>query len=146
MNGLGGERSANLHSHIDYLFWLLARDSEWLPPKHRDALLSGMRSWAIWDMDLEPKMAPELWEGMYSKRRRTAGWTRKVRTELTEWASGTVKRLGLQDEPAQIADRFIQADIIGGFDERRLARIRHRARWRLDRTKEKNPRKVDSGK
>jgi TIR domain len=146
MNGLGGDRSAKLHSYIDYLFWLLARDSEWLPRKHHEALLSGMRSWAIWDMDLEPKLAPELWEGMYSKRRRTAGWTRKVQAELAVWASATVKRLDLQDEPAQIADRFIQADIVGGFDERRLARLRHRARWRLTRTKGENPRKGDSGK
>lgn len=139
VNGFGGERSARLHKYIDYLFWLLASDSDWLPRAHHHSLLSGMRSWAAWSMELDIGDQPELWEGLYSKRRRTPGWTSKVRAELSVWAAAAAQRLGLQDNPSQIAERFIDSDIVGGFDERELMKIQLRAQTRLNRTRRKLP-------
>jgi hypothetical protein len=33
---------------VDYLVWLLSRDSLWLPLRHRTYLLEGMKQWAVW--------------------------------------------------------------------------------------------------
>jgi hypothetical protein len=47
-NGAGLGPSVSAFETIDYLVWLLSQNSAWLPVKHRDYLLEGMKQWAVW--------------------------------------------------------------------------------------------------
>lgn len=47
-NGGGLGPSISAFETVDYLVWLLSRDSQWLPNAHRAYLLEGMKQWAVW--------------------------------------------------------------------------------------------------
>jgi TIR domain len=47
-NGAGLGPNIKAFEAVDYLVWLLSRDSEWLPAAHRAYLLEGMKQWAVW--------------------------------------------------------------------------------------------------
>src|SRR5262249_27671726 len=64
---VGPAPNVRVFEHIDYLVWLLSRQSNWLPRATRDYLVRGMKEWAVWpwsshsaDSDYESPAAGEL--------------------------------------------------------------------------------------
>ena len=129
IHGLGGDNSAQAHRLTDYLFWLLAVDSDWMPARVRNTLIIGMRDWAAWTNDLThgDSWNSELTHAIYAARRGPFRWTRGLRESLAESAAQTVRKLGLADDPKRVAEAFIEWDFVSGFDalqKRRLGKTR----------------------
>lgn len=95
--------------------WLLSDDSKWLPADIREMLTQGMREYCAWTVEfLQSDVWPrELVSAFWAKRRTAFNWTRSRRDALEEAAAGSLARLGIPDDPKQVADAFIALDFVG---------------------------------
>jgi hypothetical protein len=121
LSGKGGSDSAKQFADTDYLFWLLSSDSDWMPIRIKEVLLTGMKSWAVWDNDiLQRDVWPrKLTDALYRERLGRPAWTRTQRELLEEAVQRAFARLGIQADAAPVAEAFIARDFVGDFYSRR---------------------------
>ena len=107
------------------LIWLLTDAANWMPDSHRSRLINGLRRKTYWwatDTHLlgsDNKFFDALWTKSRSKFR----FSRTVRTDLEELIKNSLLDLGINESPATIAQRFIDAEFVEGyFDEQKRIR------------------------
>lgn len=118
--GLGYELNARLLNELDYVFWLCADDSDWLPAETKTILIKGVRDLARWADELSHR---DRWKTQLSKvrldrRDQPLKWTKTLRADLANLAEETTRRLALETPVERIVEAFIAHDIMGGQDER----------------------------
>ena len=123
----------------DHLFWLLSRASDWLPASIHEQLLDGLarmtRSWPWygysrrWDTDEWPHCGALESTFLRSRRSRPS---QKEMSDLVGRAELAKVRLGLHETARELADRFLDADIVGRFrsEEREIRASQRRRRGR----------------
>ncbi|MFA7263325.1 MAG: toll/interleukin-1 receptor domain-containing protein [Caulobacter sp.] len=118
LRGTGYDLSASALDEFDYLIWLCADDSAWLPQLIRDVLVSGMRTNAGWVDDLTRRGSWDspLAKILHKKRRVPLRWTKALRDDLTKRVEQIVRKLGLNSKVTDIVGTFIAHDFIGGHD------------------------------
>jgi hypothetical protein len=117
VRGQGGFISAAASPEIQYIFWLLGDESHWLPPAIRNVLISGLRSNGYWVAESLINLGPSsaLFKACFDAK--SVKWTKSQRQELLNLIDEANRDLGLLTPPLEIAERFIAADIVGGFHE-----------------------------
>jgi hypothetical protein len=116
-NGAGLGPHTRAYPIFEYLVWLFSSNSNWLPRRHHQYLLRGMKEWACWpwfgresDTDYEGRHAGALWSLLHdvSENKRTRFTLTAVAEvdlrERIEHAKGTLK---LPETGAEIFERFI---------------------------------------
>lgn len=126
VSGRGGDESAQHRRLTDYIVWLLSADSAWLPEEVREVLTIGMRDWTAWNIELT---YDDVWDQtlaheIYGRERRAMRWTKPLRQRLDGVVARSLKRLEVEDDASQIAQRFVDLDFIGAWDN--LVRQRRR--------------------
>ncbi|MBT9471828.1 MAG: toll/interleukin-1 receptor domain-containing protein [Pseudomonadota bacterium] len=118
--GQGYELSARILDELDYVFWLCADESAWLPNGVRDILVAGARELARWPDELShrDRWKSQLSKASIAKRRTPLKWTRTLRADLANLAEESARKLTLKTPVARIVDAFIRHDFMGGSDER----------------------------
>jgi hypothetical protein len=97
---------------VDVVIWLLTTDSDWLPSKQRDVLVSGAGALSIWTASYN------LWENAFVNRLFTARsaktfqMTKGLRSALEDIIAESLSRLELCDSPSQVADLFLERGFI----------------------------------
>lgn len=120
LSGRGGGDSAKQFAYTDYIFWLLSPASAWMPPKIKEMLLEGMRTWAVWDLDLlhDDTWPRVLVDALYAKKLKPGKWTKSQRQALVCAIEAALARLKI-DEPADpIANAFIERDFVAAIYNR----------------------------
>lgn len=118
LRGHKGAYSAELLSRIDYLFWLLSDDSLWLPLHIRQTLLQGMHDTPHWWFDATQLNLPKkLQRALYARRRTKLKWTKALLSDLAAVAEESRQRIILRNNAEQLAERFVEHDLIGGMDQ-----------------------------
>ncbi|GAA0634683.1 TIR domain-containing protein [Brevundimonas lenta] len=128
MVGLGGDHSASVYEELEYIFWLLAPDSDWLPADIRAFLINGLKERATWDRDRIITTNGAFSSAMMTARRTPLRWTRGIKADLEEIVSSSIRKMGLTAATSSIIDRFIEEDFVGVCD--RVERERAAARRR----------------
>lgn len=120
LSGRGYEDSAKQFAYTDYIFWLLSLDSAWMPTKVKETLIEGMRTWAVWDLDV---IHNDVWprsliSALYAKKLKPGKWTKAQRHALVGAVEAALGRLKI-DEPAEpIANAFIDRDFVAAIYDR----------------------------
>lgn len=128
MVGLGGDHSARIYDEPDYIFWLLASDSDWMPTHIRAFLIAGFKERAMWERNLLDETKGPFFDAMLKARRTPLRWTRALKADLERIVSKTIRSMGLKAKASEIVDRFIEEDFVGVVD--RVERERAAARRR----------------
>jgi hypothetical protein len=120
LSGRGGEDSAKQFAYTDYIFWLLSTDSAWMPTNVKETLLEGMRTWAVWDLDL---IHDDVWPGalidaLYAKKLKSGKWTKRERQALLCAVEAALARLKIDEPPEPIANAFIDRDFVAAIYDR----------------------------
>lgn len=124
-----------LHDAADYLFWLLASDSVWLPEPLRSALRTGMcqmsSMWLWRPISIDPENA---WpnRGAVSDcllKSRSSRWTPAIENDVRGRAQIAVHRLRLSDSPDQLVTAFRQRRVMAEAraHEQNIRRCRDRS-------------------
>lgn len=118
--GYGYDLSARLLNELDYVFWLCADESAWLPKNVKAVLIAGLRKLARWsdEMSHRDRWKSPLAKVRLARRDKPLKWTRTLRADLTNLAEESAKKLALKTPAARIAEAFIAHDFMGGNDER----------------------------
>lgn len=124
LSGKGGADSAKQFPYTDYIFWLLSHDSDWMPSKARETLIDGMKTWAVWDLDI---LNDEVWprsliDPLYSKKLKLGKWTKGQRRALAEAVEAALRRLRVVEPAEPIATAFIDRDFTATFYDQRKPR------------------------
>jgi hypothetical protein len=133
MNGKGGSFGAKCFESIEYLIWLLSDHSNWLPPTHRECLITGMRDWPTWaTTDLTfGKHKNLLVEKLYeaSQRGKSFRFDDSTREALEQLINESLIALGLDGDAKILANVFIERQFVEGVLEfnNRIYRLRGRA-------------------
>lgn len=127
MLGQGFDHSAAIYDELEYIFWLLAPDSGWLPDSIRSFLIEGFKRRAVWDRDFVGERGA-FSDALYRARRTPLKWTGAIKKDLKEVVGVAVRKMGLSADPGVIVDRFVEEDFVGVLDqierERAVARRR----------------------
>lgn len=117
--------SSKCYEIFDYLVWLLSRNSLWLPEKHRDFLIRGMKDWAAWPSGIIGDRSNPFADAVLTAASpRSFRFTNPVRTGLQESISTALARLGIEEEASRLVDEFKERRILEGYFELRNRRAR----------------------
>lgn len=128
MWGLGGDHGARIYEEIEYIFWLLATDSDWLPSRARAVLIDGLKNRAMWSHGVSLETRGAFSDILYKTRRAPLRWTRPMKRDLERVIEAAVRKMGLKALPADIAERFVEEDFIGVLDRVEQERAASRQR------------------
>ncbi|MBN8529162.1 MAG: TIR domain-containing protein [Caulobacterales bacterium] len=128
MVGLGSNHGASIYDELDYIFWLLASDSEWMPADIRAFLIAGFKERAMWERDLLGETRGAFVDALMKMRRTPLRWTRAMKTDLERIVSAAIRKMGLKADASAIVERFIEEDFVAVVD--RVERERAAARRR----------------
>lgn len=111
--------TTQIFPRIDYLCWLLADDSEWLPKHIHAALVEGMKVWPYWwhDSSGEKTFTDELIKTLLIRRRTPIRWTKSLFAELISTIERSRARANIQSNANLIAQRFVEQDFVGALDK-----------------------------
>lgn len=126
--GLGGDHGARIYEEIEYIFWLLASDSDWLPTRVRAVLIEGLKDRATWDRRLTLDTRGAFSDILYNNRRTPLRWTRAIKRDLERVIEVGARKMGLKANPGDIANRFIDEDFVGVLDRVEQERAASRRR------------------
>jgi hypothetical protein len=118
-------------SVFEGLIWLLSTESYWLPDKHKEVFIEGIRksiSWTRYDTDFSNSFITEL----MSKRRSQFKLTRTIKSNLNDKVAEVIANLGIKESAEQIVERILAIDLIRGYydyqDYLRGIRERHKSK------------------
>jgi hypothetical protein len=128
LNGRGGSDSAKQFAYTDYIFWLLSRDSSWMPTAVKETLIIGMKIWGIWDLDvLQDDIWPEsVVDALLERKLKPGKWSKGQRRDLEKAVQSALSRLNVVEPAAPIAEAFIERDLVSAIYNRAQA-LRERA-------------------
>jgi hypothetical protein len=118
-----------VYDNIDYVAWLLSRDSLWLPAQIRSLLLKGMRDWAVWIwQDREPianrfgfvtNDDTGILAGDLIRHRSATSFrmTKRHERDITSRLQFSHQLLGLPEDGQGLMAAFLDAGFIEGFFE-----------------------------
>lgn len=124
--------TVSLHEDFDHAVWLIATESEWLPPHIRATLISGMRVrrpiwvWGIRDSHAEFDREPwshygALQSALYGKTGPTHfRWTKAIAEDVMGRICVSRDRIGLSESAEVLFRKFTNA----GFGKRLISRER----------------------
>jgi hypothetical protein len=126
VNAHDGHYSRYVFSTFECLTWLMSSGASWMPQRLRVILLEGMKTRRYgWFHDIiasENAFSKAILHRTRSKFR----FTREIRSAILELFAEAVNKLGIKQDPASIADRFINEGFVEAFyheeDQRRSAR------------------------
>jgi hypothetical protein len=122
--------SRHLFSSFECLAWLLSDNANWMPQRLRDTLLEGMRNWAYggWPNDVI-KFENAFSAALLPRARSKFKFTRKIRSAIIESFAIALQKLRIQQNPATIAERFMDRAFIDGFyDAQDRIRLKRKSR------------------
>ena len=122
-------RGAN--SDLECIAWLLSNDSDWLPERLRQTILSGMRRQTTvgWPSDIMRTGETNVFaEAIWNTPRRKFKFNKTVSASVVDLFSRAVESLGLSSRPETITERFIESGFVEGFyqEQQRLRDARRR--------------------
>jgi hypothetical protein len=141
-----------LHSHTDYLFWLLSRASAWVPSHIRRALTSGMFSmWSAWLWNHVGHDQPAhhwrhrgalqkaFWAADKAKRKDVT-WTDSIAVDVTGRAAAAAVTLHLPESGDDLARAFRESEAtrLALASERKRRSVQRRSSKRRKRSKTRN--------
>jgi hypothetical protein len=109
------------YEQIDYFFWLLSEQSEWMPSYVRNTLIRGFCDWPVWlhravaferEDPAEPLMAAVL---SAKGQERPFEMTIPARAALVATASAAADLLGLSEDGETLADRLFATGAIEAY-------------------------------
>src|SRR5262249_52024538 len=105
------------YERIDYFFWALSRESDWLPDHVRKLLTDGFVEWEAW-MPSEPH---GFLETLLDAREDglAASQIDGLDAWVLELATNSAATLELEEEPKELADRLIATGAIDRWLARR---------------------------
>jgi hypothetical protein len=113
-------------SDVECLAWLLSDAGPWMPNKLREALLDGMLR-RPYGWSTEVVYGDDAF-GSALLRKSPSGFkfTRTIRAALNEIFASALQAIGVSQDAAQIADRFIARDFVGAYhaDQARMMAAR----------------------
>ena len=128
------------YNHFDYVIWFLSKQSSWLPSKHREFLVQGMKRWAVW-LDYQNSENPafvriaetgQLSETMFAARSaKVFRLTTGAKRDLLNRTEAACALLVLPETAKELMDAFIHAGFIQAWfeaDARRKKRMRKTSR------------------
>jgi hypothetical protein len=104
------------HSSFDGLVWLMSDDANWLPPKLRSTLLQGINARDQWMRDLLNRPSDNSFlDALLEKTRKQFKLTSTLRSGLLELIDVARKNTGVSQSSEEIAQTFIDLDIVKGY-------------------------------
>jgi len=102
------------YEHADHIFWLLSRESSWLPKNLRDTLIAGMKNWTAWLWWSHSIASDGSWEScgalaealIDAINKHRFKRTTRVEDDLINRIKQTVEILKLPEKPITIMKRF----------------------------------------
>ena len=121
--------SRHLFSSFECLTWLLSDDANWMPQPLRGTLFDGMRNTTYgWATDVM-NSTNTFSEALHDRTRSKFKFTREVRLALVELVSAALRKQCIQENPANIAERFVTRGFVDGFyDEQERIRLKRKGR------------------
>ena len=118
---------------FECLIWLLSDSSSWLPSQLREILIEGTRKRDNWCRDLLNRSGSDSFGyALLTKSRRAFRLTRNLRENLESAIESAVAELKISANIAQLEERFLSRDFVGGYydwmDEINLVRRRSQGR------------------
>ncbi len=124
-------------STIDYAAWFLSSASDWMPRRHHQFLLSGMKEWAMWPWSRSENdgsdypFAPALVTGRLfeeiadipENRETDYRISQDAETDLNTRLEFAASILGLPETASELVTRFKQERFIEAWFEKRRARM-----------------------
>lgn len=126
VNAYDSYYSRKSFSELECLAWLLSDAGPWMPTKLREALLDGMQRRPYgWSIDVVHK-DDAFGAALFRKTPSAFKFTRTVRAALTEVFADALHAVGISQDAAQVADRFIARDFVGAYhaNQKRMAAAR----------------------
>jgi TIR domain len=121
--------SRYLFSNFECLTWLLSDDASWMPQRLLETLLEGSRNKFYRWSDEIMGSANAFSRALLHRTRSKFRFTREVRSALVELVSTALEKLRIQENPANIAERFVARGFVDGFyDEQERIRLNRKSR------------------
>ena len=120
--------SRKMFSAFECLAWLLSEESNWLPSRLHETLLSGMRNKTYWWTTDVFRSSNHFSKCLRTRSKSRFNLTRNIKSDIEKMFAAALGTLEIQEEPATIAKRFIDGDFIDGYyeEERRIREARRK--------------------
>jgi hypothetical protein len=104
---------------MEYVVWLLSKDSAWLPPGHRAFLLRGMKEWGVWpwseyERDSYSGAGAGVFYSLMTSFEGRKGFrmTPQAIADLSSRVAHAKKTLHLPEHTADLTERFLAENFI----------------------------------
>lgn len=109
---LNGPQTMYFDEHIDYFFWALSSESEWVPDHARETFIRGMGEWGVWVPHRVHRGARDSYEallGALLRQREGRGPVSRdeVLPLLIPVAEGSRVAVGLPESAEELARRLL---------------------------------------
>ena len=119
---LGGPET-KFYETFEYVVWFLSSSANWVPSKVHDFLIDGLRQWSVWSspssnisFGVAEVFLNSLWK---AKGYKTFKFGKKTKESLLGWINQSLTVLGLDDDPQDILEKFINCGFIENYYIRR---------------------------
>ena len=107
--------SRQLFTSFECLTWLLSDNAAWMPQQLRSTLLEGMcASTYGWVGDIRDSKNA-FSDALFHRSRSKFRVTRNIRSAVVESFAAALHKLGVQENPDTIAERFLTRGFVSGF-------------------------------
>ncbi|MDB5017816.1 MAG: hypothetical protein JWQ84_2648 [Mucilaginibacter sp.] len=101
-------------STFEGLVWLLSPDAEWMPERHRDILIEGIKTNGHWINDIRSSDNPFV-EAMYDDNSESVQLTSTVKDGLRALVRDALASLSLETDEEQLLDKLIGTGFIQDY-------------------------------
>lgn len=96
------------------LVWLLSNDSNWLPEKHRQTFITGIKSRDNW-IRFNHNDGHHLHLALLKKKRHQFKLTRTLKKELYRMTENAIRNLEINEDAEKITESLLSSDIINCY-------------------------------
>jgi TIR domain len=96
------------------LVWLLSSDSNWLPEKHRQTFITGIKSRDNW-IRFNNHEGHDFHLALLKKKKHQFKLTRTLKRELHKRTENAIHNLNINDDAGKITERLLSIDIINCY-------------------------------
>lgn len=121
LGGRLGRYNPQSLSDFEYLVWLLADESQWMPIRVRDFLVEGVSQRAFFNiggttrLNIEGPFMEEIWRVNSSKKLREFKYTKKVTQDLKEIIGWTLSDLSSDTSSQIVYERMVELGAIEAY-------------------------------